>query len=564
MHVSALALARHSLALALVCTGAHADWSNLGGNSGANGLMPTTGPATPTQVWVRNDLPGLIAWAPAVEGDRMFVVRQTQAQNPVVGPGDSVVRCLSLATGATLWSFDCPFAAGDWTTVVYGARDGRVYVGRGGNGSASSAPVYCLSAQTGAVLWTSAAEVATGAYDGVVFLDDGDPIFTSNVEVRRIDSLTGATVWASARSCSVSGSCGPARDGDALYLDESAPGGQVISRFSVSTGQRLYSSPLMPGFLCQNSPFCAPSGLVFYLRTQNNAAVDKFYAFRDTGSALVLLWSEPARHEFNARHAITPDGGVTMLAPDGRLQVRDQLTGALRGQSAAPVLAASGFQSSMTCVDQTGRIFYGSGGGGSPADILAFRAPSGVSGLLLEWSLPSIAGLNQGGPVLAADGSLLVAHTTAIRRYFAATLVNYCTAGTSTSGCVASLTATGQPRASASSGFTLTATALEGNKQALVFYGISGRSANPWGPSSSFLCVKSPTQRTPSQNTGGAIGSCGGSLSLDWLAFVAANPTALGVPFSSGDSVQAQAWYRDPPSPKTTHLSNALEFTLVP
>ncbi len=562
MSTSSLALGL--FAITGCCAIARADWSNLGGNAGANGLMPTSGPATATQVWVRNDLPGLIAWAPAVEGDRMFVVRQTQAQNPVTGPGDSIVRCLSLATGATLWSFDCPFAAGDWTTVVYGARDGRVYVGRGGNGSSSSAPVYCLSAQTGAVLWTSANEVATGSYDGVVFLDDGDPVFTSNVEVRRLDALTGATVWASARTCSVSGSCGPARDGDAIYLDETAPGGQVISRFSATTGQRQYSSPLMPGFLCQNSPFCAPGGLVFYLRTQNSASVDKFYAFRDTGSALVLQWSEPARHEFNARHAITPDGGVTMLGPDGRLQIRDQLTGTLRGQSASPVLAASGFQSSMTCVDQQGRVFYGNGGGGSPGDIFAFRSPTTTAGMLLEWSLPGIAGLNQGGPVLAADGSLLVAHTTAIRRYFAATLVNYCTAGTSTAGCVASLSATGQPRASASSGFTLQATALEGNKQALFFYGISGRSVNAWGPSSSFLCVKSPTQRTPSQNSGGVLGSCSGSLALDWLAFVAANPTALGVPFSSGDVVQAQAWYRDPPSPKTTHLSNALEFTLVP
>jgi hypothetical protein len=228
------------------------------------------------------------------------------------------------------------------------------------------------------------------------------------------------------------------------------------------------------------------------------------------------------------------------------------------------VLAASGFQSSMTCVDQLGRIFYGNGGGGSPGDIHAFRAPSGGAGLLLEWSLPAIAGLNQGGPVLAGDGSLLVAHTTAIRRYFAATLVSYCTAGTSTSGCVASLSASGQPSASASSGFALQATALEGNKQALFFYGISGRAVNAWGPSSSFLCVKSPTQRTPSQNSGGVLGSCSGSLALDWLAFVAANPTALGAPFASGDVVQAQAWYRDPPSPKTTHLSNALEFTLVP
>ena len=140
----------------------------------------------------------------------------------------------------------------------------------------------------------------------------------------------------------------------------------------------------------------------------------------------------------------------------------------------------------------------------------------------------------------------------------------YCTAGTSTSGCVATLSWGGFPSASATSGFTLTASSLEGDKQSLFFYGLNGRSAAPWGSGSSFLCVKAPTQRTAVANSGGTAGSCAGTLTLDWLAFIAANPTALGVPFSVGDVIQAQVWYRDPPSAKTTNLTDALEFTLAP
>jgi hypothetical protein len=31
-----------------------------------------------------------------------------------------------------------------------------------------------------------------------------------------------------------------------------------------------------------------------------------------------------------------------------------------------------------------------------------------------------------------------------------------------------------------------------------------------------------------------------------------------------GQKVYAQAWYRDPPAPKTTNLSNAIELTVGP
>jgi hypothetical protein len=51
---------------------------------------------------------------------------------------------------------------------------------------------------------------------------------------------------------------------------------------------------------------------------------------------------------------------------------------------------------------------------------------------------------------------------------------------------------------------------------------------------------------------------------LDWNSYVANDPGALGAPFSVGQLVQAQAWFRDPPSPKTTMLSDALEFAVCP
>jgi len=144
-------------------------------------------------------------------------------------------------------------------------------------------------------------------------------------------------------------------------------------------------------------------------------------------------------------------------------------------------------------------------------------------------------------------------------------VIPYCTAGTSTHGCTASLSASGAPSASASSGFVITANGTEGQKAALFFYGVSGPTQVPWvAGSTSFICVAPPAQRGSVTSTGGTPNACDGSAAFDFLAHVAANPTALGVPFCAGDVVNAQLWYRDPPAPKTTNLSDALQFTLAP
>jgi hypothetical protein len=140
----------------------------------------------------------------------------------------------------------------------------------------------------------------------------------------------------------------------------------------------------------------------------------------------------------------------------------------------------------------------------------------------------------------------------------------YCTAGTSTNGCVAQMSATGAASLGASSGFTLAFSGADALRQGLIFYGVNGRSAFAWGTSTSFLCVKAPTQRLAIGSTGGTFGQCDGGIAVDWLAFLAAAPGALGQPFQAGDVVDAQGWYRDPPSPKTTQLSDGIEFVVLP
>lgn len=143
--------------------------------------------------------------------------------------------------------------------------------------------------------------------------------------------------------------------------------------------------------------------------------------------------------------------------------------------------------------------------------------------------------------------------------------VVYCTGGTTTSGCVADITAIGTPSAIQPSGFTLSVGPVEGQKQGLIFYGGAGRVSAVHAPAStSMLCVKAPTQHTGAANSGGVAGTCSGAFALDWLDYLSTHPNALGVPISAGEMFNAQAWFRDPWAPGMTNLSSAIEFIVLP
>ena len=146
---------------------------------------------------------------------------------------------------------------------------------------------------------------------------------------------------------------------------------------------------------------------------------------------------------------------------------------------------------------------------------------------------------------------------------FASSPVNYCTAGTTASGCQAAISASGVPSATAPTGFVLSGTGAEGSKDGLFFFGTNGRQASPWGNGTSFQCVVPPVARAGLLTGTGTNGACDGSFSQDlnarWTAKPAQNPGA-------GALVQAQLWFRDPSntSNQSTSLSDAIEFTVCP
>jgi hypothetical protein len=144
--------------------------------------------------------------------------------------------------------------------------------------------------------------------------------------------------------------------------------------------------------------------------------------------------------------------------------------------------------------------------------------------------------------------------------------VVYCTSGTTSGGCAASISASANPNVAHSNSCQINISGVEGQKTGIIFYGLTSL-PQPWcvsGGGSSFLCVKPPTARTGPQSSGGTSGQCNGALTLDWNAFQLATPGSLGQPWASGNKAYVQGWFRDPPACKTTSLSNAVELTYVP
>jgi len=142
--------------------------------------------------------------------------------------------------------------------------------------------------------------------------------------------------------------------------------------------------------------------------------------------------------------------------------------------------------------------------------------------------------------------------------------VSYCTAGTSASGCAATLSAAGDASATAPSGFVLTASGAEGAKDGLFFFGTSGRQASPWGNGTSFQCVVPPVKRAGLLTGVGTPGLCDGSFAQDLNALWCPTCPKPQKNPGAGATVQAQLWYRDPfnTSNQTTSLSDAIEFSV--
>jgi putative pyrroloquinoline-quinone binding quinoprotein len=520
-------------------------------------LTDEIGPAVPGVLW-SGGRPSIIAWQPVTEGNRVFMVRQTGFP-PGGEPNGSPVVAMDLTTGAELWAVNIPFNSGDWTTWIAGVNGGRVYASRSGNGASVSAKLYALDAATGGTAWISTDPIDAGAYDGVVFAPNGDPVVASFRKIWRIRASDGGTAWVADRLGSVSGNCGGAVFGNAVYVADAAPGGHVIKRFDLSTGQFQYQSPVMSGFTLQNSPMVGPDGTVYLSRTQNNVATDYFYAFTDNGSSLTQKWSMPAGWSTSSEFAVGPDGSVYMLGLGSVIQRLDPATGAILDTSVA---IASQAVSPRLAVDAQGRLFVNNGCGIS-AGCGAFF--SFDADLTLRWSLP-VPNANIGSPALGAGGTLVICGVgTSVTAY--RTPHVYCTGKVNSLGCTPLIGYSGShPSAASGSGFTVRCTQVMNNRSGLLFYGVSGEASLPFQGGT--LCVATPIKRTPVVGSGGTpppASDCSGVFAMDFNAFIAGGTglPSLQVP---GTEVSCQWWGRDPgyAPPNNTTLSDGLGFFIEP
>lgn len=142
--------------------------------------------------------------------------------------------------------------------------------------------------------------------------------------------------------------------------------------------------------------------------------------------------------------------------------------------------------------------------------------------------------------------------------------VNYCTPGTSASNCQPTLSSTGTASATASSGFVVTANAVEGSKDGTFFFGQNGQQANSWGNGTSFQCAVPPVVRAPIMTGSGTVGLCDGAFALDLNALWCPSCPKPSKNPGLGAVTDLQLWYRDPASTsnQSTSLSDALEFEI--
>jgi hypothetical protein len=142
-------------------------------------------------------------------------------------------------------------------------------------------------------------------------------------------------------------------------------------------------------------------------------------------------------------------------------------------------------------------------------------------------------------------------------------VTTYCTAKTSSKGCVPALSTSGAPGAAgcASTTFDLTATNLIGAKNGQWFYSGVGPSGAAF--LGGHLCVGSKIKRLPIQSTGGAGSLCNGVLTTDFNARICGGTDPQ---LTAGKQIWAQAQYRDNGfvAPNNVTLTEGLAFVIGP
>jgi hypothetical protein len=136
---------------------------------------------------------------------------------------------------------------------------------------------------------------------------------------------------------------------------------------------------------------------------------------------------------------------------------------------------------------------------------------------------------------------------------------SYCTAKANSRGCTPQIGFIGAPSLSASESLSVTAAQICNFRSGLMVWSRAPASTPFQGGT---LCLASPLQRTPLQDSGGNVGNedCSGTFSFEMSPDYLATAN-IGI----GAEIFAQYWSRDPySSPYPVSLTNGLRFTICP
>ena len=143
----------------------------------------------------------------------------------------------------------------------------------------------------------------------------------------------------------------------------------------------------------------------------------------------------------------------------------------------------------------------------------------------------------------------------------------YCTAKLNALGCMPLIISSGTPSATATSGFTISASQVFNSQPGLLLYSNSGRAAIPFQAGT--LCLASPIRRSIPVNSGGTASpwiDCTGRYSIDMNAFAHSTVGGNPQPFllATGTVVDCQFWGLDPwfPAPNKSTLTAGLEYVV--
>jgi hypothetical protein len=417
------------------------DWVTGGGDNGHSGQSREVGPATATVLWTVQSLgnPGSPLLA---AGSRVFRVCSAQAGSHLV----QSVECHDLDTGALAWSVAFPLPG---TTSSagrsLGVDHGRLFASLGDM-------IRGFDVATGVETWISTDSFAIDYWEDVVFTPEGDLIIDTESAIHRVRVSDGTTAWTTIRPGTGVGGQGVALRGNAIYAHQSSGVGAQILKLDTATGAIVATSGPLGGGFTRTTPLVGPDGMVYAPYT--SAQPGSLVALHDDGTTLSTRWTTAtaASGSVNLRYAVGPDGSVYHVAAGFVVRRLDAQTGAILAQS-APLPVANSYGDFRVTVDALGRAYVSNGGFTSSGRLFAFDRD-----LTTLWSTV-VNDVAYGGPILARDGTLLVARGFGIVAYRVPRTAtrSFCSGDGTASACPcgAGFTGNGCPNSSEPSGARL-------------------------------------------------------------------------------------------------------------